>query len=73
MTPRARKQKQAAPTPAEWEERGDGPVLGALLLTGLLDQVADFKLNDFTAAIQNAAVYETQSGELSDCPSPFQV
>lgn len=63
MTPRARKQKQHTAAPAEWEDRGDGPVLGALLLAGLLDQVSDFRLNDFTAAIQDAAVYESQSGE----------
>ena len=66
VTPRARKQKQHAVSPSEWEERGDGPVLGALLLAGLLNQTSDFKLDDLSTAIQNAAVYESQLGEISE-------
>ena len=38
-------------------------MLGALLLAGLLNQVSDLRLSDFTTAIQDAAVYESQSGE----------
>ncbi len=66
VTPRARKQKQQAVSPSEWEERGDGPVLGALLLAGLLDQTSDFKLDDLSTAVRNAAVYESQLGEIRE-------
>ena len=57
------KQKLRPALPTEWDSRGDGPALGALLLVGLLGQSAAFQVADQCLGILNATAFDTPAGK----------
>jgi len=73
LTPRSRRQKAQPAAPTEWDEKGDGPVLGAHFLVGLLKQHSELRLTYFSATITDAVAFENPSGELCvPWPSPHK-
>ena len=62
LTPRSRRAKPQPAAPAEWMERGDGPVLGAHFLACLLKQHSELCLTDFAIAVLDAAAFDTPAG-----------
>ena len=65
LGPGKQKLRQALQT--EWDSRGDGPALGALLLVSLLGQSAAFQVADPCLGILSAAAFDAPAGNAVLC------